>query len=216
MNADTLARIQAGTKRSNLLPLTGLAAAETIFTMATDTGSANAFVSVPLQTNVVGSAGPLDPNANASVLSGNLGRPGSYRGAAPYFNSASFDCLPFQVSVSGRFTSSAVSAAGQAFNLYQNTSAVVAGGHSLVHGLSGLTLAAGSYSFLLQATLVWDSVSQTLSGESFFVVGGASARAAIAPFAVTSPANLLFVASADFDSGTTNTVTPIEFAISSL
>jgi hypothetical protein len=220
MNSDTLASIQTGTgKRSQLLPLTALGTAETIFTMGTDTGSANAFVSVPLQTGVVGSSNPLDPNGNASILGGGLGRqwgavPGTGR---PYYNSSSFDCRPFLVTLSGRFTTSAVdSATGHAINLYQNTSAAL-GGNLLFSGITSATLAAGNYSFFLQATLIWDSVSQTLSGESFSVVGGgASARGAIAPISVTSPGNLLFVASTKFNTGAANTITPVEFSISQI
>jgi hypothetical protein len=216
MNSDTFARIQAGTKRNNLLALTGLGTAETIFTMGTDTGSANAFVSAPLQTGVVGASSPLDPNANPAVTGGNLGRPGiGYRGAAPYFNSGSFDCVPFVVSLSGRFTSSTVAAAAHSIKLYQNTTAAL-GGHAVVSGISGATLAAGNYSFLLQAILLWDSVSGTVTGESLYNVAGTYARGVIAPFAVASPAALLFVASATFNSGATNTITPVEFSISQL
>jgi hypothetical protein len=217
MNSDTFSRIQNGTKRNNLLALTGLGTAETIFTMGTDTGSANAFVSAPLQTAIVGAASPLDPNANPAVTGGNLGRPGSgYRGSAPYFNSSSFDCIPFVVSLSGRFTSSTVDATtAHAITLYQNTTAAL-GGHAVVSGLSSVTLAAGNYSFLLQALLLWDSVSGTVTGESLYNVAGTYARGVIAPFAVASPAALLFVASAKFNTGAANTITPVEFSISQL
>lgn len=219
MNSDSFSSLvyNGTTQRGTLQGLTSLGTTESIFQMATDTGTANAYVSVPLQSGVVGSKNPLDINANPAVLSGNAGRPGGYRGAAPYFTTASFDCHPFVVSLAGRFTSSAVdSTTGHAFNLYQNTSAAL-GGNLIIGATSSATLAAGNYPFFIQATLMWDSVSHLLVGETVGVVAGQyTGRTAITPISVTSLANLIFVGSSKFNTGAANTVTPLEFTLSQI
>lgn len=227
MNGDTfvgLSAAQSATQyyRNNLLPLTALGTVETIFTMAADTASTgvNAFVQVPLATDIRGSQAPIDANSNQAVLLGNLGRPGQdYRGARPYFNSNSLNGRPLVLQSSGYFTTSAVdSATGHAFNLYQATAAngsQLTTKSTVFQGLSSATLAAGNYNYLLIATLIWDSVSQSLTGFAEGVVGGTyTSRTAITGITVTTPTNLFFFPSVKFNTGAANTVTPEEFNIS--
>lgn len=218
MNSDTFSGFVAGTKRNTLQALTGLGTSETIFTTGADAGSVNSFVAVPLQTSIVGANAPVDQNANQSFSYDNLGMLTDYRGGRgrPYFNSGSFDGHPFLVRIGGRFvTVAGAGGTGHAFNLKQNTTAVLAGANSVISASSNNALAAGSYNFLIEAELFWDSVSQNIIGEAWGNVAGTyTARTAVSITGVTSVSALLFVASVKFNSGATNTVTPTEFCIS--
>jgi len=218
MNTDSFAALQTGTGRNNLLSQTGLGTAETIFTVGTDTGTANAFVSIPSGSGVIGSANPLDPNASAASLGGNVGRPDVYRGMRPYFNSSSFDGRAFQINLSGRYTTSAAAtSAGHVIKIYQNSSAAL-GGNALITLTSSTTEAAGNWNFQAQATLVWDSVSQKLAGTASGYIGETvKALAVVGPVTgLTSIASLLFVASVTFATGAANVITPVEFSISQI
>lgn len=154
---------------------------ETVFSFVNTTGPA--IVSIPLQTAIVGSTTPNDPNANPAVLSNNLGRPGAgYRGSAPYFTSGSFDGRPFVVSAAfkGTVTSAAGGASVWTPSLRNGTSATI-GSDPIIFAATGVSLPAshvGNFSGLIQATLIWDSVSGLLSGEAWSIVQGFDVTAA--------------------------------------
>lgn len=218
MNTDSFAALQTGSGRNNLLSQTGVGTAETIFTMGTDTGTANAFVTIPSGTGVIGSNNPLDPNASAASLSGNVGRPNTYRGSRPYFSTSSFNGRAFVINLSGAYTTSAAAGGtGHIIKLYQNSSAAL-GGNALLTLTSSTSEAAGNWNFQAQATLLWDSTSQKLAGYASGYIGETYKTGAIVGpvTGLTSIASLLFVASVTFASGAANVITPVEFSISQI
>jgi len=220
MNTDSFVARQTGTGRNNMLSQTGLGTAETIFTMGTDTGSANAFVKIPSGTEVFGSNNPLDPNASAASLSGNVGRPTPYRGSRPYFNTTSFDGRAFEILITGKYTTSAAAGGtGHTIKLYQNTTAAL-GGNVLLTLTSSTSEAADNWNFMARATLLWDSTSGKLGGIVSGYIGETVKTPAIVgtgPITgLTSISNLLFVASVTFASGAANVITPVEFSISQI
>ena len=236
-NSDTVtgAVYNAAQKRNNFAPITGIASAtETVFQVVTDSGTNVPYwTQIPLQTSVIGSNNSLDVNVNSSILTGNLGRPGAdYRGARPYFSSSSFDGHPFSIQIAGSFSVAHVCTAAPTITLYQNTAAQAAIGTNaaLLSGANAIAVipgyasaAAGTYNFLVQSNLIWDSTSTYLGGESWGVVNGANstntiytARGGLAtPLSIASYTNLVFFATFKFTSATyTGTVTPTEFSIS--
>ena len=238
-NSDTFtgAVYSPSQKRNNFAPITGIASAtETVFQVVTDSGTNVPYwTQLPLQTANVGASTPLDINENPAVLSGNLGRPGQdYRGARPYFSSSSFDGHPFIIQLQGSFSVAHVCTAAPTITLYQNTAAQAAigtnaallSGANVIATIPGYASAvAGTYNFLTQSTLCWDSTSTYLGGESWGVVNGSNstntiytARAGLAtPISVASYTNLVFFATFKFTSATyTGTITPTEFSISAL
>jgi hypothetical protein len=238
-NSDTFAGAvyNSAQKRNNFASITGIAsAAETVFQVVTDSGTNLPFwTQLPLQTGVVGSNNSLDVNANAAVLTGNMGRPGSdYRGSRPYFSSSSFDGHPFVIQLQGSCSVAHVCTAAPTITLYQTTAAQAAIGTNaaLLSGANAIAVipgyasaAAGTLGFFAQATMFWDSTSTYLNGEYWGIVNGANStntiytnRAAIAtPLAVTAYTNLVFFATYKFTSaGYTGTVTPTEFSLSAV
>lgn len=214
MNSNTIVGLQGGTKRNNLLAVTGIATAATILTMGTDAGSSvNAFMQIPTQTNVVGNFGPLGPNINQSLTDAGFTIGQSPVMPSPPFNSGSFDGRPFRVRVSGG------AVAGSASNtitiaILQNTSAVLAGANTIASfAAGGAALAAANYNFQLDATCIWDSVSQKLVAVPGGVVAGTVVtNTATTATGVALPGTFL-VASITFAAGAANTVTPVEFSI---
>lgn len=225
MNSDSMPSSRnGGTARNNLTALTGLGTAQTIFTMNADNGTpVNAFVSVPLGTEIYGANSPLDPNANNTFSANVGGMMTDYRNmrGVPYFTSATFSGRPFNIQMSGLATTSA-SSNNITITLAQNTTAVLASANNLIAATAVATsiLAAGSYSWMVQATCIWDSVGQVLNGIVQAVVGNASAgvhtQAAFNNISVTTLAGLLFIGSVTFAAGAANTVTPVEFSISQI
>jgi hypothetical protein len=183
---------------------------ETAISFANTTGPAVA--AIPLQTDILGSSTPLDPNASAAISSASLGRAGGgWRGGAPYFTSGSFDGRGFIVTAQYKFT--VVSAAGGATvwtpKLYRGTSATI-GSDNLVFAATGISVPAShtaNGSAVLQATIIWDATSGILTGEGFALVqafdvtaAGAitpvyTSRAATSSIAAAAASNLTFLTS---------------------
>lgn len=214
MNSNTVVGLQGGTKRNNLLVQTGLATAATILTMGTDAGtSVNAFINIPNQTTTQGAISPMGPNVNQALLDGGFTVSTNPALPQPPFNTSSFDGRPFRVRVTGG------AVAGSSSNtitvaILQNTSAVLAAGNTIASfAAGGAALAAGNYNFDLNATCIWDSVSQKLVA----IPGGAVAGTVVTNTATTATGVALpgtfLVASITFAAGAANTVTPIEFSI---
>ncbi len=226
MNSDSFRAFQGGTGRNQLAALTGLSTTETIFTVNTDSGTAvGAAFQIPTGSEKVGSSSPLDPNANPAFSSNNYGASVDFRNmrGAPYFNSGSFSGRGFRLRASGLFTNGTTLTGGTAyqFNICENSSVATASENILTPGLTATTVAAGSYNFLLEATLIWDATSGFLAGESFYIVSGPAAtttyaRAAINPISIATLSSVYFFCTTKFSNGTTNTVTPTEFSMESL
>ena len=242
-NSDSFSTAVSGTKRGNFATVAGITSASTssgVFQVVTDSGTNLPFiVAVPTQGQVLGTNPPIDFNANASVLNGNLGRPGSdYRGSRPYFSSSSFDGHPFTLQCQGRFTvATATTSVAPTVTVYQTTAAaaatalaagisgnatLVGAGNSIGTAVGTTASTAGSYGFLFQATLFWDSTVQLLSGESVGLVTGPAGtvytqRAIITGISVTAYTNLNFFASLQFTGASSVVgVTPTEFTLSAI
>lgn len=176
MNSDSIRVIRSDYASTHPFAPAALSLASTTDTtikFANTTGPA--IVSVPLGTEIFGSFTPTDPNQNAAVLGGSMGRPGpGGRSQAPYFNSGSFDGRPFTVSASFKFT--VVSAAGGASvwtpKLWLGTNSTP-GSNSAILAATGISVPAShtaNGSATIQATLIWDSVSQCVNGEAWAIV----------------------------------------------
>ena len=245
-NSDSFISTVAGTGRNKFATVSAITSASAsagVFQVQTDSGTnLPFFASIPLQTGVVGSKSPIDINSNPAVLAGDFGRPGQdYRGAAPFFSSSSFDGHPFGISVQGKYTvATASTSAAPTFTLYVTTAAAMAA--SLAAGVSGnATLVsastaigtaagtavstAGSYSFLFQSTLLWDSTAQILGGESWGLTYGPAygttpvytGRAYVAGISVSAYTGLNFFGALSFTGATSVVgVTPTEFSISAI
>lgn len=167
MNGDTFVRVgsdYASGHPFQTAAMTGTAAStnETLFTLA---NTATALVGIPNQATPLGVSSPLDPNANASVLSNQLGRPGGgYRGSAPYINSNSFDGKGFRVRAMGKF----VLGAGTnnfTVKMYQGAAINASNLLATIPASGSSNVAAGSYNFIIEITAMWDSGSQVVIGE---------------------------------------------------
>lgn len=221
MNANTITGFIGGTKRNQIPVLTTAAITATVFSTVTDTGTAPAVLSIPVQSAVLGSSNGLGPNVNAAILVPT----GGLLGATSDFNSSSFDGRAFKVRVQGTFNS-AVTANGLTIGLYLGSSATV-GSDALLGAIAstatGIGVAAGH--FFAEGVLIWDSVSGKLDGS----LSGFVAASGGTPFPVSTavvyatqasaaaPANLQFVAAATFaTTNAANSVQVTEFAIDAI
>lgn len=225
MNSNTIAAYIGGTKRNQISTQVVSTTTETVFLANTDTGTAPAVLSIPLQTAVVGSGNPMDPNANPAILNG-LGREyGAPFGAnRPYFNSTSFDSgKPFKLRIQGTFTSG-VAANDLKISIYLGSSATI-GSDSIVSaalttGTSG-NFGAVSGKFLAEFILTWDSTTGKLDGliDNALIVPAGVAGTLIASAVTTevsaaAASNLQFVASAKWNAANAgNTVNVAEFSL---
>lgn len=237
MNSDNVSIVRsdfASTHPFFPAPLVLTSTTETAFSFANTTGPA--ILSIPLQTAIVGSSTPSDPNANPAILASNLGRPSpsGYRGAAPYFTSGSFDCRQFVLTACVKTLVTTGATAGGAslkINLYLGTSATI-GSDTLLFSPTLINVpvnqTAVSISTVVNLTLCWDSGTAKLFGEGWANQGISiaqasvyTARGALAAangVAVAAPANLNFLASAVWtvNAPTTATHTLTEFSISQI
>lgn len=227
MNSNTIAGyFGTGTRRGQIPSLVVATTTETVFSAGNDTGaSLPAVLSVPLQTAVVGSSNPLDPNANSSILSQGLGRQFVPAGAnRPYFNSDSFNLArPFKIRISGTFTSG-VASNDLLIGLYLGSSLTL--GSNTAISVAATTGTAGKFGvvsghFSTEYYLIWDVTSGKLDGLVENAIIGASGvtGTVIAPVAVTqvsaaAASNLTFVATAKWNTANAgNTVNVSEFSI---
>lgn len=232
MNSDTITVVRsdyASTHPFSPAPLSLSSTTETTFSYANTTGPV--IVGIPQQSDIRGATTPLDPNANPAVLSSNLGRPGGYRGPAPFYSTTSFDGRPFQIRACVKATVTTGASAGGAtlsIKLYQGTSATV-GSDTLLFAPTGINVAASStgvtLSFYINVDLMWDAGTQKIFGIGSSVCGTSAASTMVITspailgtvngIAATSPAALTFIPSAVFtvNAPTSSTITLQEFGL---
>lgn len=225
MNSDTIKFYGGGTGRNAIPTLSLAATTETAFKVNTDSGSVTAFLTVPTGTEVLGANAPFDPNANPAITMPGGGRqwgrvPGSNR---PYFVSTSFDSgRPFLVRLAGTGVAGANAGQTALVNLYCGTSSTL--GSDTIIATSGAALAmaaGGSFNFIIEATLVWDSVTQLLGGTFWASMNYTSkaasqntAQVALSNYAApTTVAGLSFLASAKFGNAAASTCSVSEFSL---
>jgi hypothetical protein len=236
MNSDNISCIRsdfASTHPFFPAPLTLASTTETAFSFANTTGPA--IISVPLQTAIVGSSTPVDPNANPAVLTGNLGRPAAgYRGAPPYFSSGSFDGRSFLMRVCVKTvvtTGATAGGASMTINPYLGTSATI-GSDTKLFAPTVINIpinqTAVSVSTVIELNLTWDSGTAKVFGEawanhgvsfaqnSVYTARGTLATTTGIPAATLSTLNFLCSAVWSVNAPTTATHTLTEFSISQL
>jgi hypothetical protein len=218
MNANTIKAFKGGTGRNEMAALTGdlrTAAVPAAINTNTVGTTAQALLSIPLQTDIIGSSHPRSIDANGALLGPAYGRAYGtpYGSNAPYFNSASFDGIPFKVRIAGGCTTT--TKAGQTLQIILALgSGVLVGANTILAQTTAYACAtAGRVAFSLVAELIWDSLTQYVSGrfssEMAYSIG--PTRAVISDVVVTNQAaaaaasNLVFQAYAL--TGQTDTVT---------
>lgn len=220
---DSLLGLSSATPGRNQLTGLSIGTAETILSMGTDTSgtTAAAFLGVPSQTTIAGAGNPRNVNANMAGLYPNPSSQVAVRGlSTPRFNSSSFDGRALKIRLQGNYTTG-TSTATATVKLYQNTTAALAGGNSLVgSAMISTTHAATAGNFIVECIVQWDSVSTTLNAvESWGSFGGtyvARGNQSITPITVTAAnwAKSLFVASVTFSANSSgNLFNPTEFTL---
>lgn len=159
MNANTILAYRSGTGRNQLKAQALATTTDTAAVLNTDDGvGATAVLTVPSQSAILGSFNPLAPNANAAILGPAYGRLfGAPLGnQVPYFNSTSFDGVPFRVRVSGVGVAGANGAQTLLAKLTLGTSATI--GSDVVIANTGAALdsfAGGAFQFTIVAECLW-------------------------------------------------------------
>lgn len=209
---------QSGTTRNTFPTQTVAATTATPLVINTDGGTATYFLVLPTGGSVFGAQNSLDVNANPSITrrSGRAYGPPSGE-TNDQFSSASWDGHPFKIKIAGIGNAGANGAQTVQVNLYQGTSATL-GSDNLI-GTTGTGLAAvagGAFSFLVEASCVWDATSQILAGYYTSIVTFAATSQISAPTKFTSvtsvtTAGLSFVAGLTLGNGASSTITLREF-----
>lgn len=211
-NVNTIAGFFNGTGRNQIPVLSGVGVTETIISTNTDTGTAPAVLSIPLQTAILGSSNGLGPNGNQSILVPPFGVGNNVPDGvnAPYFNSGSFNGRPFLLRCAGTFTSG-VATNDLQIGLYLGTSATIGSDTAISTAITtgtGGAFGAVSGHFLLETELLWDATSGKVdgtisgyvapSGVARLPVGG-NAPAYISQFSAAAASNLNFLISAKWN-----------------
>jgi len=227
MNANTILAFRAGTGRNQLADQVGDFTTATAAVINAGSTTATAVLRIPLQTPILGSFNPLSPNANSAVLGPAYGRQYGRKvlgNQAPYFNSSSFDGVPFRVRVSGKATMGAdvtqtllielalqTSATYNALNVVGNTGAAFA------------TAAGGACKFSLVAECLWSSGNGSngnLAARHSATIGFAATEQVVSDIiqtnlalAAAAAANLTFVVFATSGHAASSTLHYDEFAL---
>lgn len=233
MNTNTVGGIALqGTVRNTWPVQTVAATTETLFKINTDGTAANYFLTPTLPTTIVGAQTPFSAAANAAIT----GRGGMQYGNPSGWSNNGWNTnvlIPgrvFKVRLVG--TGNAGANAGQSLiiNLYQGTSATV-GSDNLIGttGAAFATVAGGAFNFYVEATCLWDSTSQILSGAytANIAFGTTSQFTAYSTAVATTPAvpstkfvfgsiataNLSFLGTITLGNAASSTVQLSEFAL---
>ena len=239
-NSDTLAALFAPSPaigvnaqtpiRGQLVNLVLASTTETAFSVATDTGTTVAVLTVPTGVTpvltglpagsgvLVGSGSPMEFNLNRAISGQGIGRKGMGVGIgtpAPFYSPTTFDMgRAFRVRIVGQCAINAGASNTVALNLYVGTSATLAS-DTKVAALGAGGTPSTSVNFVLETFLQWDSTTLTLGGYYQGQCGNTfTAQHALSNAAsVTSAAGLTFVASAVFANAGGGTCVISEFSI---
>ncbi len=224
MNTNTIIGLVGGTGRNQLITQTLASTTETEFKVGTDTvaGGAIAVLTVPQQTDVVGSFNPLDTEAGGAGLMDNYGRFGVMRGASrPGFNSSSFDYgQPFLLRLCGVATPASNSGNSLTVKLYLDTTK--SGTNIATTGAVPQATTTTAKNFAIEAQLMWDSVSKAVNGQFWFGLPGTSGTVYTTWATLTSAGSgiavsqLQFCASAQWGNAAGGAITLGEFSLSQL
>ena len=167
-NVNSIVGVTAQGSARNQWPVQALAATtETIFTVGTNAGTTQFFLTPPSPTGIYGAQAVLDEAGNAAIAdrSGNLYGLPSGQSNQGYTTNALAGGRLFKVRLVGTGNAGANAAQSVIVKLYQGTSTTVGSNHALATTGSALaTVAGGPFNFAIETTLLWDSTSQILSG----------------------------------------------------
>lgn len=225
MNLNTISGFFGGTSRNQIGSQVLASATETEFRINTDNGTgAIAVITVPQGTEVLGSANPLNPNANSAILGLDRGSPQG-RGLgelSPWYSNTAFDLAKsgsrFRLRLSGFATAAAN--AGNTFTLKIYSGTSKAG--TAIATITGATASAASLDFNLNVDLQWDSTQQVTGGTQYgqLVYNGSSltfnAGTAASAATVTSVANLSFCATVTWGNAVGGTTQCNEFSLEAI
>lgn len=223
MNANTIVAYKGGTGRNQLAALTGDLSTATAAVLNTDTTGTTALATlvVPLQTAKLGATTPF--NGNAAILGPAYFNYFLPRGRqAPYFDSDSFEGVPFRVRAHGVATMGANAAQSLLISLALGTSATI--GSDVVVGTTGAalaTVAGGACTFSIVAELIWSSAIGNVAGRHSATISFVTPTRQVvsdvintnATTAAAAASNLSFVVFATAGNSASSTVQFKEFAI---
>jgi hypothetical protein len=209
--------------RNKILPQTLATATETEFQLGNDASvSQIAVLSMPVQTQILGSQTPSDQTLNPATLNSGFNRIGYAGKPTPAYNAQVFDnCKPFLVRVAGTYApTSGGNSNSIAINLYLGTSK--AGTLLATTGSVPNTSSTGAaFGFLLEAQLKWDSGSTAVQGQFWYSCAGTGSGynswAGLSNSGTAAAvSNLQFCASSKWGDTNGGTVNVSEFSITQL
>lgn len=222
--SNVIAAYYGGTGRNQMLSQTLATGTETEFKLGNDTSVTTniAVLSMPTQSQILGSQNPIDQAANPVNLNSGFNQLGYFGDSNPPFNSGLFDSSkPFQVRIAGLATPASNAGNTLAIILYLGTTkSGTALGTTAAVPQASTTTAKG---FIMEAELLWDSTSQAVTGQYWFSLPGTSGTVystwktlAAAGSAITAVSGLTFCASATWGNAVGGVVAVSEFSISRL
>jgi hypothetical protein len=206
--------------RNRILDQTLASGTETEFVLGQDNAATSiAVLSVPLQTAILGSSAPMDPNVNASLTMDQFGRPGNYRSEnRPYFNSGSLDLSrPFTILICGIVIPA--SNAGNTYDIKVYGGTSKAGTKIADTGAVAVASSTATFGFAMFVQCVWNVGSGNLRGWFQFEADGTTPghgnQATLSnSFVAAAPANLQFCASQTWGNAVGGVTKVTEFSMS--
>lgn len=195
MNANTILSFRSGTGRNQLAVSTGDWSTPVPILMNSDTGTAatmnQAILAIPSQSAIVGSFNPLDLNANGAILGPAFGRMfGTPRGVnAPYFNTSSFDGVPFRIRACGRCNMGANGGQSLIVTLVSGPAVTIGGAGNVTIATTGAafaTAAGGDTNFQMVCDVMWSSGVAHLSGIQRAVIAFAATEQHVAQATISN------------------------------
>lgn len=219
MNLNTIAGYTiTGSKRNQFPAQTLATTTETLFTINTDSGTATAIVTVPQQTDIIGSDPALDPN----IPTAHHGMRGQFNSAVtmagrPGATPAMWTGVPFRLTLSGTATPASNADNGIYFNLYNGTST---SGTKIASTSSSNAMASvtNTYPFYLSATMVF-SPGYLVGMFTYYVDGTTAENSTGTALTAATPSaisNLQFCASIIWANAAGGTTQLQEFSLSRL
>lgn len=222
-NSNSIAGIaRQGSARNQFASQAIASTTETIFTVNTDSGTTQFFLTPPSPTGVYGAKVNIDSAANAAITarSGNVYGLPSGESNQGYTTDQLATGKPFRVRLSGTGNAGANAAQSVIVALYQGTSTTVGSDVQLATtGAALATVAGGAFSFFIDATLLWDSgTGLIVGGFSSTIAFGSAQQFTVTkailnvPTAVTA-AGLSFLGTITMGNAAASSVQLSEFAI---
>jgi hypothetical protein len=219
MNANTFKSFSATYPSGHPFALAaGSASTATTQTAFTWTNGAQAIISVPTGTEILGSQTEFSPNAN-SALSRESGRAAAWFSEnRPFFNSSSFNARPFRLrafgTIQGGLTTTTLVSATFSIYAVQTTATVVTSGTAVA--VATLGVGGVKASWYVDFPMIWDSTSLLLQPIGNYSIQAGGVTTATTGTAVTTVAltSLSFGMTYQFaTSSTSNVCSAVEISL---